>query len=466
MNKLIKTGLLLAVALPFTVSGLRAGAAAPVEKSAAKTEKVADNNALIQALVKKGVLTNDEAQNIQADLDKQAQATPGGFLKLGSPADKGLRLYGDARLRYEYLHDQRGNTSRERERYRYRLRVGAEYKFTDDFSSGVRFRSGESRRTGNSDFGTGDASYSANDKLNVDLVYLSWDKAFSADWLALSAGRIVQPHHFNGYAWAGDLTVDGGAIKLGNWKITDDFTIGSTHGAYVWTDREDNPFAGGGINDVFLFINQVDLSFKFNKDWKLRFSPSFVNAIGDSKYASDSEPDNAKRKITYLNDISKLDVFVLDAVLDTPFFINGTKGKLFGEYGVNISDSARARELGTNNKDGGQNQFFLAGYEVSKGKGKGSWSVELSYAYFEALSWSAQFVDTSFNGGVLNGHGPGVKVGYGISDNVSVSALYRKSWHIDSDLGGAGSGSTGVNTLYGGNQNGTDVVQIDLTWKF
>ncbi|MDR1144775.1 MAG: putative porin [Verrucomicrobiales bacterium] len=443
--------------LPLTVASLRADSniqGTPVTAAPAKAA-AGDHHALLNALVKKGVLTSEEARGIQDDLDQQAPAMPGGFLQLGSDADRGLRLYGDARLRYEHLRQQRGDgANQERERYRYRLRVGAEYKFTDNFSSGIRLRSGESRRTGNSDFGTGEQNYSGHDRLNVDLVYLSWDHAFGAEWLSLSAGRIVQPHHFNGYAWCSDLTVDGGVIKLGDWKISDDFTIGSAHGAYVWTDREDNSFNFDSQNDVFLFINQVNLGYRFNQDWRLRFSPGFVSSIGDAKYGT--------RGVTYLNDIAQLDILVLDAVLDTPFFIDGVKGKLFAEYGVNFSARARARELQTNAR-GGQNQFLVAGYEVSKGKGKGAWSVELSYAYFAALSWSAQFVDTSFNGGFLNGHGPGLKLGYGLADNVSASVLYRKSWRIDSDLGGP---PPAPFTVYGGDQNGTDVVQVDLTWKF
>jgi hypothetical protein len=37
--------------------------------------------------------------------------------------------------------------------------------------------------------------------------------------------------------------------------LADGFAIDSTHGAYICTDQEDNPFGAGGGDDIFLLIN-------------------------------------------------------------------------------------------------------------------------------------------------------------------------------------------------------------------
>jgi hypothetical protein len=154
-----------------------------------------------------------------------------------------------------------------------------------------------------------------------------------------------------------------------------------------------------------------------------------------------------------------LDVLVLDLSLHTPFFYKGAKGRLYGEYGMNFADRRRASELQVD-KDGDDNQFFNLGYEIRTGQGKGSWCVDVSYAYFEALSWSAHLVNATFNGGMLNAHGPTVKVAYGVTDNLTASVLWHQSWALDGDLSGPAS------DYYGGGQDGVNLVQVDLNWRF
>ncbi|HSI85638.1 MAG TPA: hypothetical protein VK970_17785, partial [Candidatus Methylacidiphilales bacterium] len=70
----------------------------------ASTAVFAQDSALVEALVKKGILTNQEAEEIRTDLVKEYQKTGGGKIELGNHITK-LKLYGDARLRYTW--DQR-----------------------------------------------------------------------------------------------------------------------------------------------------------------------------------------------------------------------------------------------------------------------------------------------------------------------------------------------------------------------
>src|SRR5437773_8195933 len=60
-----------------------------------------DAGALLDLLVRKKIITDQEAEEVRAELTKQAASTSAGKWKLSAPITE-LELYGDARLRYEY----------------------------------------------------------------------------------------------------------------------------------------------------------------------------------------------------------------------------------------------------------------------------------------------------------------------------------------------------------------------------
>ena len=60
-----------------------------------------DAGALLDLLVRKKIITDQEAEEVRAELTKQTAETSAGKLKLSTPITE-LEIYGDARLRYEY----------------------------------------------------------------------------------------------------------------------------------------------------------------------------------------------------------------------------------------------------------------------------------------------------------------------------------------------------------------------------
>ena len=60
-----------------------------------------DAGALLDLLVRKKIITDQEAEEVRAELTKQVAETSAGKWKLSAPITE-LELYGDARLRYEY----------------------------------------------------------------------------------------------------------------------------------------------------------------------------------------------------------------------------------------------------------------------------------------------------------------------------------------------------------------------------
>src|SRR3712207_2220060 len=94
------------------------------------TSDAQDSAALIDILVRKGVLTDQDAEDVRAELAQEAAATSAGKGKLSSPITE-LEIYGDARVRDEirngetgFPSTQEGDDTIQRNRHRYRMRRG------------------------------------------------------------------------------------------------------------------------------------------------------------------------------------------------------------------------------------------------------------------------------------------------------------------------------------------------------
>lgn len=435
-----------------------------------------DSGALVDALVKKGVLSDQEAEEIRADLIREYAATPAGKMELSSSVTR-LKLYGDARLRYQFDQSERrtvgGNAqgaanvnNRNRSRARYRLRFGAEYGLTDNFSGGIAFASTGGNDSTNFTF---DNAFS-KDTVDIDLVYLNYKPI---DWASITVGRQRNIHTTlnNGYTWDGDTNPEGGSLRLGDFKFGG-FYVNSAHGFYFYDDSGDDGFAGNAVgdgNDTIMVANQITLGYSPNKDWAFELTPGFV-------FWSDSDPTIAPTGQSGVP-TDDLNVLVVDASIKHPLPFD-LKGKLYGEYGVNLTANERQDVLrrggaigfpgapaGVQSIGDDNGQFFVAGYTIGENKKKGDWSLDLSYAYFETYSWDANLADSDFNNSVLNGHGYGIKAVYNFTDFLTAGVNWRQSWRINDDdfiyNGLTADSNAAANVI-----NGTQILQCDVIWKF
>ncbi|MGB8356244.1 MAG: putative porin [Chthoniobacteraceae bacterium] len=121
---------------------------------AANAAKAQDDSALLDLLVKKKVISSQEAEQTKAELAQQYASTPAGKLSLSTPVQQ-IRLYGDARLRYEYreggadLPPAGSHDTANADRVRYRLRLGADVTLTDDWFLGIRLETSNNGRSTN-----------------------------------------------------------------------------------------------------------------------------------------------------------------------------------------------------------------------------------------------------------------------------------------------------------------------------
>lgn len=100
-----------------------------------------ETGALIDALVRKKILTPQEAEDVRADLIKENATSNAGKLQLSNSVTS-LKLYGDLRLRYTYdtQEPQVSGTDHlsQRSRERLRLRLNADFTLTGGFFGGVQ----------------------------------------------------------------------------------------------------------------------------------------------------------------------------------------------------------------------------------------------------------------------------------------------------------------------------------------
>src|ERR1700686_786012 len=112
------------------------------------------DQALLDALVRKGVLTEKEAEEVSAETAREVGGSSAGKIQIGDWV-KELKLSGDLRLRYQW--DQREpmiltnpklgpqDVHIPRERWRFRLRLNADFKLAGNFFGGVQLTTSDNR---------------------------------------------------------------------------------------------------------------------------------------------------------------------------------------------------------------------------------------------------------------------------------------------------------------------------------
>src|SRR5215469_17722553 len=116
----------------------------------------ADDSALLDVLVKKGILTKQEAEKLEAEVSKEPAPTQGGpqtKIKIGDWVQE-IDLYGDMRFReyYQTFSNQLPppkvngfDKNIQRQRLRFRLRLDADFRLADNFFGGVQLTTSDNR---------------------------------------------------------------------------------------------------------------------------------------------------------------------------------------------------------------------------------------------------------------------------------------------------------------------------------
>ncbi|MEA3186454.1 MAG: hypothetical protein QOD99_284, partial [Chthoniobacter sp.] len=181
----------------------------------------AQDGALLDLLVKKKIVTAQEAEDVRADLVKEQVSTSSGKIAVGSWV-KEMKIGGDLRMRYQYdsrdfqvdppevgshsvgtPHDKdRSPNGAQRSMWRFRLRLYDEFKLADNWFGGVGLATTPLADGANQTLGSGFGKYG----IFISKAYLGWK---ATDWATIIVGKQANPFYTTDLVWDPDINPDG-----------------------------------------------------------------------------------------------------------------------------------------------------------------------------------------------------------------------------------------------------------------
>ncbi len=474
----------------------------------------ADDDALLNLLVKKHIISEKDATEVRTELHKkpahEVAAEPNAETKLKlSTSLTELEIYGDARVRYEVRNGETaapdpinppGDTY-QRNRARYRLRLGLRGKLLDDWFFGVRLETATNPRSTNVTFGddtsAGPGPFAKNsDSIGVGQAYFGYK---GIKGLTLTAGKMQNPFVTSSMVWDGDINPEGLAeqykytIKLGGDAPASSTTAtdkdGKTvvehttpaesgptldlfvnFGQFVYDDSNPENPAGPSPNgvpntDAYLLGWQIGAKYNFDKNMFVQLAPTIYNYTGNGDTFNthfSGDPtflDAAGNRVTP-NQTGINSLLVLEVPAEFDFKIASLPARVFGDFAYNLEGDERADAAGHPDKTG-QNVAYQIGAGIGSTKHKGDISLTTFWQHVEQYSLDPNLVDSDLFDSRVNIEGVFVQVGYAVTDAVTANLTYGHGWQIDHDLGTGGLGDIGINPV-----DDYNLFQADLSFKF
>ena len=468
-----------------------------------------DAGALLDLLVKKKIITDQEAEEVRGELTREAATTAAGKWKISAPITE-IELYGDARMRYEARTGQAGFPDRitpngentQRNRARYRLRLGLRGTLMDDWFFGLRLETSSNPRSTNVTIGdeaSGGSFSKASDGLNVGQAYVGYKGIRD---VTLTAGRMPNPLITTSMVWDADINPEGLAEQ---WKHTFNVSLGggrtsaaaydkdgkataavtseptkiaidlfANFAQFIYDDSNPEDPVGprsvtGGRrvpnSDAFLLAWQVGARINFTKDVFLQIAPTLYNYTGngDSFNARFVGDPNFRQGNTVVSPnqtgINSLMIFDMPAEFDWKF--GEIPMRFFADFAVNLDGDDRATAAGHPEK-GDQRYAYQVGFGVGKIKQKHDWSIEVFWQHVEQFALDPNLVDSDLYDSRVNMEGVAVRGGYALSDAVTFNLTYGYGRQADTSLGTGGIGDAfSINPL-----RKYQIFQADLNVKF
>jgi len=451
---------------------------------------------IVDALVSKGVLTEEEGKLISKGAKSKSEADAKANksrVKVSDVIDN-AEFYGNMRARYEYRDGSgTGATSANngaqediaRNRARGKLEFGLKTnsgKWYSDLalSTGTNTTGISSARSDNFTFGGGDTNYNAKEGIYVKRAMLGWTPN---DWLTLEAGRMNNPLYTTPMVWDGDYSVSGFQEKV-------KFTVGSTeifgvagqwaNGKWDQITASGNGQTGGSSAASYLFAFQGGLKTPVTDASSAKIAVTQYVYGGSRGYTGagvgfvpgiKGGPAAAATNANAVNDLS-----VTEVPAEFNYMTSSSIGfRLYGDYVINTSASGRADHAAANGfyKDySGEDTAWLLGFRVASAKDlktfegnkakAGDWSANLWYQEIGAFAIDPNLNDSDFFDSRLNMKGVVFKGQYNLEDNVMFNLAYGHGSRLNDALATPYTAGNDL-TL---NLDSMNLLQLDLTYKF
>ncbi len=416
----------------------------------AATAVAQDSGPLVDLLVKKGLINDQEAEEIRSELSKDFAAnTSAGKLSLGSHLTE-FKLGGDVRLRHQYqtTRDQEtsttspATTNRTRERFRFRL--NGDFQMQKGWSAGFALETAPAADSGNQTYENGGDDYG----ISLARAYVGWQPRND---LKFVAGKQRNPLYTTELSWDGDINPQGLSeiytLALGG-KDTLEFRA-------LQSIMDDNNEAtkGRAGNDAWLFAQQAVFT-KYFGSTKLIVAPGFTG------YTT-SNMSGLTNETPFNGDTIGLMLGTFAGELE---FANlggqSNSVKLYWDTSYNFEAGTRVHKIyGLSSATWAKDPLaYLVGVGYNHGSGKlqGDWGVKLDYRRVGVGSVDPNLNDSDFAFGNLNQSGYKVAVSYNVADFCSLNLAYFLTADIRDRLK-----QSAVAKL-----DKSSILQIDLVTKF
>lgn len=282
------------------------------------------NDALLKILVRKGVLTENEASQVQEEMVKEEKKTAAGKLKLSDSVTQ-LKLSGDLRLRYQYDNkdfqtsaaaplggDGFDADGTQRSRWRFRLRLRADFELGDSTYGGVELQTALAADSANQTFEDGFSDY----PIFISRAFLGYrffsdaelekDRKDREPYAIVEAGKTANPFYTTDLIWDPDVNPAGLVEVINFHKFFEPAPVASYSkdgktaktvepGELPWTLSlragqfifDDNLEGGGrdpGVEDndettdAYIFQTQLVGAYTFPRGSRLTFAPGWFVA--------------------------------------------------------------------------------------------------------------------------------------------------------------------------------------------
>jgi len=420
-----------------------------------------DSGPLLNLLVKKGIVTDQEAEDLRTELTKDfVNNTSAGKMNLSSSLVE-FKLSGDIRMRYEY-NDQVPETAtgaaavnNETSRQRFRFRFNGDVILQKGWTAGFALESGQASDSANQTF-TG-----AADDYGVFIAraYVGWQP--NANW-SFVLGKQKNPFYTTEMRWDADISPQG---VYENYKAffgaKDTFEIRAMQHAMQDNNEQAIGFAG---RDAWMFEQQAVLT-----KW---FGPENLNsvilAVGYSAYNQSTIPSTAS--VTPTNSPANSAAFVgsvraqdYGTFAGEVNWVNvngaGTAFKIYWDSSYNFTGATRAYKVYALNpaqfSKGASAWLAGVGYSYGTGKVQGDYSAKLDYRDVGVTAVDPNTNDSDWGFSKTNEKGLKLALAYNVTDFVNFNVSY-----FDTKI------KQGGMTFALGNLNKSHELLVDLVVKF
>jgi len=472
--------------------------------SFAATAAAQDSGALIDALVRKGVLKDQEAEQIRSQLSRDYAAnTPAGKLNISSSV-KELKLSGDVRLRYQYDNQafQVDNTTaavpnlangeNQRTRYRLRLRVNADYKLADDFFAGFGLQTEQKNDSGNQTMADGTTvNVHQNYNIYINKAFIGWN---GIPGITIVGGKQVNPFYTTDLVWDADINPAGITERIEFNKFVDlgPLELALVGGQFVASDGTENSSANNKANrDAIIYQTQLVAGVKLTDDVKVTVAPGYYTSNGAQLNGDGGGENNwSKWAASGIDQLRGLRVYTAPG--DVSFKVAGKPAKVLWDLAWNADATNRTNlyngsgnttaNLGATNTVGPglpattgaastlanklkysdrDSLAYLVGFSIGENKKKGDWSLLANYRQVGLSAIDPNINDSDWALSYTNMAGFKVGFMYNLGDATTIGSTFYQANNLRTDLG---SGISGVGP--GSGANAVQVLQVDLSVKF